>query len=218
VGAATAVKLSPGGVVLTYVAARRWRPVALASATLAACWLVSSLLLPGDTTDWLAVVLDADRVGPVDAAVNTSWHGLVLRLLGSGTAAQAVWVALAIATLAVGAVRSARALAHDDALRAATVMGLAIVLAAPISWSHHIVWVVPLVGLLVGSGRSWRGWLLATGVTLVFSEPGMRWTDYALGTPQLSGVLDWFWVNGCILVMAAAVLLLPVGGQEGRPS
>jgi alpha-1,2-mannosyltransferase len=80
-----------------------------------------------------------------------------------------------------------------------------------VSWSHHIVWVVPLVGLLVGTGRSWKRWLLAAGVVLAFSSPGMGWLDIDLYSPELAGVVDWFWVNTCILVMAAAVLLLPVG-------
>lgn len=216
VGLSAAAKISPGGFVLTYVAARRWRAVAVATATVAGCWLVAAALLPADTRNWLGLVLDAERVGPVSDPVNTSWHGLVLRLLGSGALSTALWVLLAVATLAVAAVRSARALGVGDSVTAATVMGLGIVLAAPVSWSHHVVWVVPLVGLLVGRGRSWRGWLLAAGAALVFSAPAMAWLDYDLGTPQLSGVLDWFWVNTNILVMAAAVLLLPVGVTTPR--
>lgn len=216
VGIAAAVKISPGGFVLAYVAARRWRAVLTTGVTVLACWGLTALALPDDTRDWLGVVLDPDRVGPVGEPVNTSWNGLVLRLLGPGAPSTVLWLGLAGATLAVAALRSARALGAADALTAATVMGLGIVLAAPVSWSHHIVWVVPLIGLMIGDGRRWRGWLAAFGIALVFSTPGMYWLGYDLGTPELAGVLDWFWVNTCVLVMAAAVLLLPVGVSRSR--
>ncbi len=215
VGLAAAIKLSPGAFVLTYVAARRWRAVATVVVTTAGCWLLAALVLPSATRDWLGLVLDPDRVGPVFGPMNTSWHGLVLRLIGVGWAATATWLLLAVATLVVAAVRSGRALVDGDAVGAVTVMGLGIVLAAPVSWSHHIVWVVPLVGLLVGTGRSWRRWLLALGVVVVFSPPAMAWLDRDPYVTGLGGVVDWFWVNTAILVMAAAVLLLPVGRARG---
>ena len=183
--------------------------------TTAGCWLLAALVLPSATRDWLGLVLDPDRVGPVFGPMNTSWHGLVLRLIGVGWAATATWLLLAVATLVVAAVRSGRALVDGDAVGAVTVMGLGIVLAAPVSWSHHIVWVVPLVGLLVGTGRSWRRWLLALGVVVVFSPPAMAWLDRDPYVTGLGGVVDWFWVNTAILVMAAAVLLLPVGRARG---
>lgn len=211
VGLSAAVKLSPGAFVLTYFAARRWRAVATAATVVLACWLAAAFLLPADTRDWLGLVLDADRVGPVGSAFNLSWHGLVLRLVGAGTLATVLWLLLAAASLAVAAVRSGRALTEGDAVGAVTVMGLGIVLAAPVSWSHHVVWVVPLVGLLVGTGRSWRRWLLAAAVLAVFSPPAMAWIDLDAFTPELVGVADWFRVNTAILVMAAAVVLLPVG-------
>ncbi len=211
VGLAAAIKISPGTFVLTYVAARRWRAVLTTVVTVLGCWGLTALALPGDTRDWLGVVLDPDRVGPVGEPVNTSWNGLVLRLLGPGILSTVLWLVLASATLAVAAIRSARALDAGDALTAATVMGLGIVLAAPVSWSHHIVWVLPLIGLVIDDGRRWRRWLLALGIAVVFSTPGMYWLGYDLGTPELAGVLDWFWVNTCVLVMAAAVVLLPVG-------
>ncbi len=211
VGLSAALKLSPGGFVLTYVAARRWRAVVTAGAVVLGCWLLAAVALPSDTRDWLGVVSDAERVGPLSGPMNTSWHGLVLRLLGSGPVPTAVWLALAAATLTVAALRSGRALTVGDSLAAATIMGLGIVLAAPVSWSHHIVWVVPLLGIVIGSGRSWRRWAVAALVVAVFSTPAMSWLDYDLGTPELAGVLDWFWVNTCVLVMAAAVVLLPVG-------
>lgn len=224
IGLSAAIKLAPGAFVLTYVASRRWRAVITVVATTSVCWLAAALILPSDTRAWLGLVLDTDRVGPVFGPMNTSWHGLTLRLLGAGWAATGAWLLLAVATLLVAAVRSGRALTDGDALGAATVMGLGIVLAAPVSWSHHIVWVVPLVGLLVGTGRSWSRWLIAVAVVAVFSPPGMAWVGFDLYSTELGGVVDWFWVNTCVLVMAAAVLLLRVGRdrvdhrEAGAPS
>ncbi|MFN8159329.1 MAG: glycosyltransferase 87 family protein [Candidatus Nanopelagicales bacterium] len=214
VGVSAAVKLSPGGFVLTYLAARRWRAAATAVATVLVCWAVAALVLPSDTRTWLGLALDAERVGPVDEPVNVSWHGLVLRTLGAGAPATALWLLLAAVTLAIAAVRSGRALVAGDALAAATVMGFAIVLAAPISWTHHMVWVVPLLGILVGAGRTWWRWLLVLAVVAVLSPPAMAWLNDDLGVHRDPSVLDRLRFDLPILLMVAAVLLVPDRGRS----
>jgi alpha-1,2-mannosyltransferase len=211
VGLAAAVKLTPAAFALTLLAAGRRRAVVVSAATCLAAWGLAALVLPDDTRDWLGVVRDVDRIGPVDGAVNTSWHGLWLRLLGDSTLTAVLWISLSAATLALAAVRSGRLLRAGHSLTAATVMGLATVLASPVSWLHHAVWVVPLLGIVLDDARSLRRWATVVALAAVFSEPMAGWQFLTPGTAELTGVLDWIWVNLGILVMAASVVLLRPG-------
>ncbi|MGD9957176.1 MAG: glycosyltransferase 87 family protein [Candidatus Nanopelagicales bacterium] len=211
VGIAAAVKLTPAAFALTLLAAGRRRAVVVSAAACLALWAAAALVLPDDTRTWLGLVGDAERIGPVDGAVNVTWHGLWLRTLGASTLTTALWVACSTATLAVATVRSGRLLRSGQALTAATVMGFAAVVAAPVAWLHHAVWVVPLVGIVLDDGRSWRRWVVAAGLFGALSEPATSWQDLAIGTPDVSGVPGWLWVNTCVLVMAAVVVLLRPG-------
>lgn len=211
VGLATAVKLTPGAFALTFLAAGRRRAVVVAAVTCLALWAVAAVLLPDDTRTWVSLVGDAERIGPVDGAVNVTWHGLWLRTLGESTLTTVLWVACSVATLVVAAVRSGRLLRSGQALTAATVMGFAAVVAAPVAWMHHAVWIVPLIGIVLDDARSWRRWLVAAALFAALSEPATSWQDLAIGTPDVSGVPGWLWVNTCVLVMAGVVVLLRPG-------
>ena len=89
-----------------------------------------------------------------------------------------------------------------------------IVLAAPISWTHHMVWVVPLLGILVGAGRTWWRWLLVLAVVAVLSPPAMAWLNDDLGVHRDPSVLDRLRFDLPILLMVAAVLLVPDRGRS----
>ena len=216
VGLATAIKLTPAAFALTLLVAGRRRAVVVSAATCLGAWLLAALVLPADSRDWLGVARDVERIGPVDGAVNVSWHGLWLRLLGDSTPTTILWLGFAVATLAIAAVRSGALLRAGHSLTAATVMGFAAVLASPVSWLHHAVWVVPLIGIVLDDGRSLRRWAVCVALAVVFSEPMTAWRNLPPGTDQLTGVLDWLWVNLGILVMALAVVLL-VPGPGTRP-
>jgi alpha-1,2-mannosyltransferase len=211
VGLATAIKLTPAAFALTLLVAGRRRAVVVSAATCVGAWLLAALILPADSRDWLRVARDVERIGPVDGAVNVSWHGMWLRLLGESTATTILWLGFAAATLAIAAVRSGALLRAGHSLTAATVMGFAAVLASPVSWLHHAVWVVPLIGIVLDDGRSLRRWALCVAVAVVFSEPMTAWRNLAPGTAELAGVLDWFWVNTCVLLIAAVVVVLRPG-------
>jgi len=211
VGLAAAIKLTPAAFALTFLAGGRRRAVLVAAGTCLGLWVLAAVLLPDDTRAWLGLVGDAGRVGPVDGAVNVTWHGLWLRTLGDSPATTVLWIACSAATLAIATVRSGRLLRQGQALTAATVMGFAAVVSSPVAWLHHAVWVVPLIGIVLDDARSWRRWLVAAALLAVLSEPATSWQDLAIGTPEVSGVPGWLWVNTCVLVMAGVVVLLRPG-------
>jgi len=211
VGLASAIKLAPAAFALTFLAGGRRRAVLVAAGTCLALWAVAAVLLPDDTRAWLGLVGDAGRVGPVDGAVNVTWHGLWLRTLGESTMTTVLWLACAAATLTIAAVRSGRLLRQGHSLAAATVIGFAAVVSSPVAWLHHAVWIVPLIGIVLDDAHRGRRWLVAAALLAVLSEPATSWQNLAAGTPEAPGVLGWFWVNTCVLVMAGVVVVLRPG-------
>jgi alpha-1,2-mannosyltransferase len=60
-----------------------------------------------------------------------------------------VWLVLAVAALALVLTRAVRAARAGDDLAGVALTGLAACLVSPVSWSHHFVWLVPALVVLV---------------------------------------------------------------------
>jgi alpha-1,2-mannosyltransferase len=173
VGLAAGVKLTPAVSGLYFVGARRWG-TAVFSAVVFFGTVALSALVVGDQTRYYFTELlgDADRVGPIGTSFNQSWRGGVSRILGHD-AGYGPLVLAAIAVTAVLAVLAWRAVGGaEDRLGAIVVVQLFGLLLSPISWTHHWVWLIPLmIWLLHGPLRErlgarilgW-GWL---GLTMI---------------------------------------------------
>jgi len=155
VGLATAVKLIPGVFVLHLAVTGRARAAWVGVLTFAAVSGASALVLPADSRRfWTHTLFDAGRIGD-NPFSNQSIRGALLRLLPTG-AATALWLPLAAAVLVLGLRQARSAHAAAAPLLAAVLTGLTGVLVSPISWIHHLVWLLPALGLLVGDGRDRR--------------------------------------------------------------
>lgn len=146
VGIAAGVKLTPlVFVVLLVLVGRRaaaGRAVLAFGATVAAGFVFA----PGSARAyWTEDLFTAGRVGPPEMAHNQSVFGALARLL-DGVPPNLLWLAvagpLALAFVVLGAVWWRR----GDRVLGAGFGALAMLLASPVSWSHHWVWAVP-VGL-----------------------------------------------------------------------
>ena len=128
---------------------------------------------------------DASRIGPIGTSFNQSWRGGISRILGHD-AGYGPLVLGAIAVTAVLALLAWRALGADgdrDRLGSLLVVQLFGLLISPISWTHHWVWLVPLMIWLIHG--PWRtrpgarplgcGWLALTVIgvpwLLSFAQP-----------------------------------------------
>ncbi len=214
VGAATAVKLVPGLFIAYWAATKRWRAAAFASGSAVALWIGAALLRPDlSHTYWLGILFDPARAGDAGDVVNQSTQGLVTRIGWSGPA---VWTAIATAAIAVGLVRARRAHLAGDELAAVSLIGLATLLASPISWIHHAVWIVPVTGVLFGDGSSRRRVLTwAFTVTLFLSgAPLLGHTGVTLVAP-----LAFLVHNAFVLAYWALLLCLPIhaNGRTADP-
>ncbi|MGB9223928.1 mannosyltransferase [Mycobacterium sp.] len=147
VGVAAGVKLTPAITAVYFVGVRRFG-AAVFSAVVFLGTVAMSLLIVGDQARYYFTDLlgDARRIGPIATSFNQSWRGAISRILGHD-AGFGPLVLAAIAVTAVLAVLAWRAL--DDQLGRLLVVELFGLLLSPISWTHHWVWLVPLMMWLI---------------------------------------------------------------------
>ena len=156
IGMATAIKLLPGLFILWLAASKRWRPLTLAIGALVAATALAWALAPADSmTYWADLLWESDRVGSVSDNRNNSVLGVIARALQPGTFRTGVWLAVLAAVLSVALIRSLRASRANDFLAVAAIVGCASAVASPISWTHHLGFLlVALAAFWIQAGTS----------------------------------------------------------------
>jgi len=181
VGAATAIKLTPGVVVAYWIVTKRWRAAGVAIATMAGIWALTALLRPDlSHTYWFDVAFRPTRAGDLAAVIDQSTNGMLLRF---GWTHPALWAGLAAFALGIGLFRGALAHRLGNELAAVTLIGLASVLASPVSWIHHAVWIVPATGVILGDGRDRDRRIAWTATVVLFLLHVPVWATL-LGLPS----------------------------------
>lgn len=209
VGLAAAVKLTPAIAGVYLLGARRWS-AALFSLAMFLFTIGVSLFVVGDQARYYFTDLlgDAHRVGPIATSFNQSWRGAISRIVGYD-AGYGPLVLTALVITAVIAVLAWRALEDSDALGRLLVVELFGLLLSPISWTHHWVWLVPLMIWLIHGPLRERvaakvfgwGWLVLTVIgvpwLLSFEQP----TIWVISRP-------WYlaWAGSVYVVAALATM------------
>jgi alpha-1,2-mannosyltransferase len=184
VGVAAGIKLTPAIAGVYLAGMRRWSAAVFAAVVFAATVALSVAAIGQQARYYFTDLLgDASRVGPIGTSFNQSWRGGVSRILGHD-AGYGPLVLAGIALTAVLAVLAWRALGGER-LGSLLVVELFGLLISPISWTHHWVWLIPLmIWLFHGPWRDrpgaralgW-GWLVLTAVgapwLLSFAQPGI---------------------------------------------
>ncbi|MCV7421021.1 mannosyltransferase [Mycobacterium yunnanensis] len=220
VGLAAGVKLTPAIASFYLLGMRRWTAAAASIVAFVATIGVSAVLLPRETRLYFTELLgDVQRVGAVDYAPNQSWQGTLSRIVGYDVG-RGPLLLLAIFATAILAAFAWRALGGRfqirDALGSLLVIQLFGLTISPVSWTHHWVWVVPLVVWLF-HGR----WCDAPGVKV------LRWLWVALlliGVPTLLALQPqdysrpWYfaWADAVYVPMTLATFAwMIVAGRQG---
>ncbi len=198
IGLSGAVKLTPMYAVLYFAAARRWRSVAVAFASFGACSIAAWAWFPEDSVRYWTVELFAtDRVGDLASGYSNSIRRIIELAPFATGVRTAIWVVASVAITVVVVRRARVALDRSNRLAAITIVmcgGLAV---APITWSHHLYFMLPALFLLIGSGASMARNLWAAGLFYLLVEtadPGQ----------------DATWTFGRIVALLLIVAFLPI--------
>jgi alpha-1,2-mannosyltransferase len=227
VGLATAIKLVPG-VFIVYLWLSGRRRAALTAALVAlACTLGAWLLLPHDSvTYWTSAVFEPGRLGPNAGTSDQSLRGLLLRAFLPARLPGLIWVAVAGA-VAVAGFALVRRLARDShehapggqispatpggqiGMEAIAVTALVGALVSPVSWIHHYVVVVVVIGAILADGRDPRRVIVAAGTAVYFALTIPWWGQSLLGqrgVPVLAArmVQDSFGIAALALIAVLA--------------
>ncbi len=176
-GIATAVKLVPGIFIVFFLVTKRWRDAAISAATFLCCSLIGYLIDPSASRlYWTKLFYDTSR-NSIPYISNQSPYATVARILGGvghvGAWYDVVPVALGVLGLAIAATLAQR----QDWLGAATVTGMTSLLVSPISWTHHWVWILPALVVLMRGGKGAR--IAAACAFLLFVLAPMWFTPYS---------------------------------------
>jgi alpha-1,2-mannosyltransferase len=207
IGLATAIKLTPGLFIVYLLITRRWRAAAVASATAVGATLLAAGVMPLESRIfWTEALWNTDRIGVLSFVSNQSLQGVLARLDPSNPN-RLVWLGCALAALAVWAWRVRRAVAAGDELAGIALTGVAICLVSPVTWIHHLVWLVPALVLLVDSGLRATGrrrrWLLAAAITayvVLCSSVVWLWRWNLTGLDEFLGANLYVWISLALLV------------------
>ncbi|MEV0648582.1 glycosyltransferase 87 family protein [Phytomonospora sp. NPDC050363] len=176
IGLATAIKLTPALFIVYLLVARRWRAAAVATGTTLLAWGIAFAVAPGSSvTYWGAVFWNSARVGRADFTPNQSLAGFLARLYDRTDTPLLLWISFGLLMLVLGLTRALAAHKAGDELSAFAIIGLTANVISPISWSHHLVWAVPAVAVLVFNAlerRSrWIGLAAVATYTLFVVSP-----------------------------------------------
>jgi alpha-1,2-mannosyltransferase len=199
IGLATAVKLTPGVFIVYLLVTRRFRAAVVAMVTAAAATLFAAAVAPAASREfWTVALWDTDRVGDLAFVSNQSLRGLVARLDAPGW----LWVLLVLAVVVVWAAR-VRGASYASGLALTGVLGC---LVSPVTWVHHLVWLIPALVLLFEAGlrERWRLALLAAVYVVLCSRVVWIWFDG--GVHGFDGFLG---ANAYVLATLALLFAVP---------
>lgn len=224
---AAAVKLTPAIFVVYLLLVRRTRAFVAAVVTGLAVTLASAVVAPRASLGfWTRLAHGDTGLGhSIIYYTNQSVMADAVRILGLGTGAAAVGLLLCAAVAALGVWAAVRWHRDGDVTMAVNLCGVASLLASPVSWLHHFVWVVPLALGLARRDRSLPrlpGWFAALAWVFlgwVVASPFRR-------LPNGADVeLTWSWgqnllasttaLLGIALLVASVVVSRPSRGAVG---
>lgn len=208
VGIAAGVKLTPLFFVAFFLVIGQRRAAGVAVGSFAATVLVGVALAPSASIAyWSEILWDPSRIGGVEYAGNQSVLGTLSRLLGH-EAPTSLWFVVAGSLAALSLVAAAllwRSTSPSARPLAVGSAALGMVLASPISWDHHWVWLVPITLALWLSGLP-RARVVAGAVVLIASSRAIWWAPFRNGVEY-----NWsFWqgLSGNLYVLTAVTLVL----------
>jgi len=206
VGIAAAIKLVPALFVVFFLVTRQFRAAMSAAVTFVTCAALAAVVTPSASRAfWTHYVNDQRRIGSITYVSNQSLEGALERVTHHAWSSGAL-IAVQGATVIIGLVAARRLWRSSSNFWSVLVVADTGLLASPISWAHHLVWIVPVLAWLWwGEDRPVRArWWAVGGAALFFVAPMWR---IAHGPPFDSHEHGASLVAGNSFTLAALVFL-----------
>ena len=220
---ATAIKLTPAIFVVYLLLVRKFRAFWTAVITGIVVTLITFAIVPAASWEfWTRLAHGDTGLGhSIIYYTNQSVMADIVRIFGLGQAAAIVGLALSAAVAVAGVWAAMLWHRLGDIRLAVNLCGVAGLLASPVSWLHHFVWVVPLAMSLIErrpiGPRRLPAWYLALGWFFV------GWVTVAPFTDLPNGAdveLQWTWsqhVLASITAVAGLFLLAECNRHRAAP-
>ena len=145
-GIAAAVKLTPGIFLIYLLVVRKWRAAVVCTISGAVVTLLSFALAPAVSIDFWGRLLHGDT-GLGHSLIyytNQTPYADIVRMFGLGRGPALAGLAASAVVAALGVWAAALWHRLGDVRLAVVLCGVAGLLASPVSWLHHFVWIVPM--------------------------------------------------------------------------
>jgi alpha-1,2-mannosyltransferase len=212
-GIAAALKLTPLVFLLYFVARRDWRGGLSVLGGFLTATAIGFATCPGDSRQyWTSTVFQTSRIGSQIFSGNQSLTGVLFRAHLTGRTENLAWAGLCVVIGVIALIAVTKAVRRGRTVAAIALTACTELLVSPISWSHHWVWVAPvLVCALIKGWRQRRTvgpryFRIAVAVTLVFLSEPQVWFPHTNGLE--AGWALWEQIIGSAYVWVAVVALI----------
>ena len=212
-GIAAGIKVTPLAFVALYATGRKWRQVIVAGVTFLITIAIGWVVQPEEAKAyWTQLLFDTSRVGDTNRPDNVSLLGVLTR--ANPETAKQIWLPLAMIIFFVGLYMATKWFRKSQ-LIAVLMLALTIVIISPISWSHHLVWLVIAVPVLLALAiRGFRqrdrlsGYCCAftAGVTLIVSFSNPDTVGYHMVTAHTDSGFVYELYTGMYLVVTVLMV------------
>ncbi|MBL7260488.1 glycosyltransferase 87 family protein [Paractinoplanes lichenicola] len=219
IGIASAIKLTPVVFIGYLIVTRQFRAAAVATGTAAGATLLAVLVAPATSAQfWLGALWDTDRVGRLEYVSNQSLRGVVARL----ELPSAFWLAAVALIVALWFLRVQKfaglgpgfngPLTDVDQVAGFAATGIVACLISPVTWVHHLVWLLPALFLLTDAAlrAGSRRRLAALFAVYVILSSSVVWLWWA----GADGFLAAIGSNTYVWISVGLLLALPFRARE----
>lgn len=215
IGIAAGIKLVPGAFILFLVLKREWGAAVRCVAAFAVTVGLGAVVAPRDSWQfWSGGFINLSRFGE-DAVIrgdNQSLTGAIMRLTRDLSPPPILTLVLSVAALAVGLAAAKRQVDLGNDVAGLVCIAFASLLASPISWTHHWIWAVIALLVLVQARRH-----VAAAVLGAIFVVGPMW--FAPRGQLLELRHNWWQVAACVsYVLVGLAFLIDSAVPQGRAS
>ncbi len=213
-GVAAAVKLTPLLFVPYLLLTRRWRGAVTCMMTFIACEVVTFVVSPTSSrTYWTKAIFRPGRAGDLSIVDNQNLWSVLERFMHA-VLPSTVMLPLLVTTAVVGLWLAAAAHRRSSPLLGVLIAAATCLFVSPISWVHHMVWVVPaILWLALAADRPRWGRQIAVVAAVLFWSAPVWWVPYKNTSDlhlsplqQIAG--NSFFFATVLFVVGAAVLVV----------